>query len=77
MLSNLHFDTEQIREQDRHWIHPWENFQTAGTVARTIIARSEGIYLTDTEGNRLIDGPAGMWCVNIGHGNDEMAEAIA
>ena len=77
MISNLHFDTEQIREQDRHWIHPWENFQTAGTAARTIIARSEGIYLTDTEGNRLIDGPAGMWCVNIGHGNSEMAEAIA
>ena len=77
MISNLHFDTEQIREQDRHWIHPWENFQTVGTAARTIIARSEGIYLTDTEGNRLIDGPAGMWCVNIGHGNSEMAEAIA
>ena len=77
MISNLHFDTDRIREQDRHWIHPWENFNTAGTVARTIIARSEGIYLTDTEGNRLIDGPAGMWCVNIGHGNSEMAEAIA
>ena len=77
MLSNLHFDTDQIREQDRHWIHPWENFKTAGTDPRTIIARSDGIYLTDTEGNRLIDGPAGMWCVNIGHGNSEMAEAIA
>lgn len=77
MLSNLHFDTEEIREQDRHWIHPWENFKTAATAERTIIAGSEGIYLTDTEGNRLIDGPGGMWCVNIGHGNNEMAEAIA
>ncbi len=39
MLSNRHFDTEQFRAQDRHWFHPWENFKTAGTVARTIIAR--------------------------------------
>ncbi len=77
MLSNLPFDTDEIREQDRHWIHPWENFKTSKSVTRTIIARSEGIYLTDTDGNRLIDGPAGMWCVNIGHGNGEMADAIA
>ena len=39
MLSNRYFDTEQIRAQDRHWIRRWENFETAGTVARTIIAR--------------------------------------
>lgn len=77
MVSNLHFDTEAIRERDRHWIHPWETFKAAGKAARTVIARSEGIYLTDTEGHRLIDGPGGMWCVNIGHGNAEMAEAIA
>ena len=77
MLSNLHFDTDEIRAQDSHWIHPWENFKTAKSATRTIIAGSEGIYLTDTDGNRLIDGPAGMWCVNIGHGNEEMAEAIA
>ena len=51
--SNLPFDTDQVREQDRHWIHPWENFKTAGAVQRTIIAHSEGIYLTDTEGNRF------------------------
>ena len=62
MLSNVQFDTEEIRNQDRHWIHPWENFKTSKSVTRTIIASSEGIYLTDTDGNRLIDGPAGMWC---------------
>ncbi len=77
MRSNLHFDTEEIREQDRHWIHPWENFKRATEARRTIIAEAEGVYLTDTDGNRLLDGPCGMWCVNIGHGNDEMAEAIA
>ena len=75
--SNLPFDTGRLREQDRHWIHPWEDLKELDTMERTIIAQSEGIYLHDSDGNRLIDGPAGMWCVNIGHGRDEMAQAIA
>jgi adenosylmethionine-8-amino-7-oxononanoate aminotransferase len=77
MPSNLPFDTERARAQDRHWIHPWENFRTLHASERTIIAEADGVYLYDTDGNRLLDGPCGMWCVNIGQGNAEMAEAIA
>ena len=77
MRSNMTFDTERLHEQDRHWVHPWENLQKLPDAKRTIIAQSEGIYLHDTDGNRLIDGPAGMWCVNIGHGREEMAQAIS
>ena len=74
---NLPFETERLRAQDRRWIHSWENFQTAHTIERTIAAHAEGIYIYDTDGNRLIDGPGGMWCVNIGHGNGEIADAVA
>ncbi len=77
MRTNLKFDTARLRKQDRHWIHPWENFKTLDKIERTIIAQSEGIYLHDSDGNRLIDGPAGMWCMNIGHGREEMAQAIS
>lgn len=75
MLTNLPYDTGRLREEDRHWIHPWENFKKRPV--RTILAAGEGIHVIDTEGNRLIDGPGGMWCVQIGHGRSEMAEAIA
>jgi adenosylmethionine-8-amino-7-oxononanoate aminotransferase len=34
------------------------------------------VYVHDSEGNRLLDAPAGMWCVNIGHGREEMAQAV-
>ena len=68
MRTNLTFDTERLHEQDRHWIHPWEDIKALPNAERTIIAQAEGIYLHDSDGNRLIDGPAGMWCVNIGHG---------
>ncbi len=74
MLSNL--GTEQLQEKDNHFIHPWENFKHLGTNKRTVVQRAEGIYYYDTDGKRYIDGPGGMWCVNIGYGREEMANAI-
>jgi len=68
----------RVRDDDnRHWMHPWEYMPDAGRADRTIIDRAEGIYLYDTSGARLIDGPGGMWCTQIGYGRREMAEAIA
>ena len=81
MLSNSEddtaFDTATLQREDNLWLHPWEDMAKVGKNKRTVIARSEGVYLYDTEGNRLLDGPAGMWCVNIGHGREEIAEAVA
>ncbi|MDH3594406.1 MAG: aminotransferase [Rhodospirillales bacterium] len=73
----MKLNTEDARARDRHWVHPWDSFGAEAQGERTVIARSEGIYVYDTDGNKLIDGPAGMWCVNIGHGNAEIAEAVA
>ncbi|MDH3689951.1 MAG: aminotransferase class III-fold pyridoxal phosphate-dependent enzyme, partial [Gammaproteobacteria bacterium] len=77
MKSNAQFNTLQLQDYDNLWVHPWDNLQRAGKNERTIVGQSEGIYIYDTDGNKLIDGPAGMWCVNIGHGRAEMAQAIA
>ena len=81
MLSNIddktQFDTATLQREDNLWLHPWEDLRDVGKNRRTVIARSEGVYLYDTDGNRLLDGPAGMWCVNIGHGREEIAEAVA
>ena len=57
-------------------LHPYEDFKSRGTYKRKLIVKSENIYLYDEEGNQYIDGPGGMWCNNIGHGNKEIAEAI-
>lgn len=77
MLRNNEFDTQTLQREDNQWVHPWEDFRKTGKNARTVITRSEGVYLYDTEGNKLLDGPAGMWCVNVGHGRDEIADAVA
>ena len=39
-----------------------------------IIERAEGIYLWDSDGHRLLDGMAGLWCVNVGYGRKDLAE---
>ncbi|MDE1923610.1 MAG: aminotransferase class III-fold pyridoxal phosphate-dependent enzyme [Gammaproteobacteria bacterium] len=40
-----------------------------------IIVRAEGCTIEDAEGNRLLDGMAGLWCVNVGYGRKELAQA--
>ncbi|MGR3717310.1 MAG: aminotransferase [Thermohalobaculum sp.] len=77
MIPNIEFDTEDLQTKDNRWIHPWEEIAGLGRQKRTVITRGDGVYVYDSDGNRLLDGPAGMWCVNIGHGRREIADAIA
>ena len=69
--------TEELQAMDSKFVHPWEVMDAIGSTSRTVIDRSDGIYVYDSDGNKLIDGPAGMWCVNIGHHRQEMADAIS
>ncbi len=72
------YDTETIWKQDRdHYIHPWTDFSTFKEEGSLVMAESEGAYVYDSNGNRYLDGIGGLWCVNIGYGNAEMADAIA
>lgn len=78
MKSNFSYDTKALWRKDRdHNIHPWTNFATFKEEGSMVMAESEGVYVYDSDGNRYIDGIGGLWCVNIGYGNEEMAQAIA
>lgn len=74
MRSN---NTSALQSGDNQFIHPWESIDQLGRNKRTVVTAADGIYITDSDGNKLLDGPAGMWCVNIGHRREEMAQAIA
>lgn len=41
-----------------------------------LLASAEGMYYTDIDGNRVLDGTAGLWCVNAGHGRKRIADAV-
>jgi len=58
----------------RHLIHPWTDFREQPVL---ILEEGNGVHVRDSNGHRMIDGIGGMWCVNIGYGRKEMAQAIA
>jgi putrescine---pyruvate transaminase len=68
--------TEEIQAKDNKFVHPWENLQNLGRNKRHVLTRGEGVYVYDSDGKRYIDGPAGMWCVNVGYGRREIADAV-
>jgi putrescine aminotransferase len=60
----------------RHHLHPFTDFGAlAEEGGSRIITRAEGCWLEDSEGERILDGMAGLWCVNVGYGRKELAEA--
>lgn len=71
-------DFETIRQWDNaNFVHPWEGMGDIGNNRRTFTEAASGIHITTETGKRLIDGPAGMWCVQVGYGNTEIADAMA
>ncbi|MFC4272597.1 aminotransferase class III-fold pyridoxal phosphate-dependent enzyme [Sneathiella chungangensis] len=75
MLTN-----DQLSLWDReNFFHPSTHLAqfARGEMPSRIIKTGEGVYITDRDGNRLLDAFAGLYCVNIGYGRQEVAEAIA
>jgi adenosylmethionine-8-amino-7-oxononanoate aminotransferase len=63
---------------NQHLLHPWGDLSALGEDdSSSVIVRGEGAYIYDAEGNRLLDGPAGMWCMQAGYGRREIADAVA
>ncbi len=56
-------------------LHPTTNLFTHRTVGPLLLDKGEGIYVTDTQGKRYIEGMAGLWCTALGYGNQELVEA--
>ena len=44
--------------------------------APRLLAAADGMYYTDVDGNKVLDGTAGLWCVNAGHGRKKIAQAV-
>jgi len=66
------------QELDRsHYLHPFTNYKDLGEKKSRIITRAESVYIYDADGNRILDGMSGLWCVNAGYGRDELVSAAA
>jgi L-2,4-diaminobutyrate transaminase len=71
--------TQQASLEDldrRYAIHPFTSIPAHDTGGPVMMVEGRGCRLTDSAGNSYLDAMAGLWCVNIGYGNEEMAEAL-
>jgi putrescine---pyruvate transaminase len=58
-----------------HHVHPFTDTEALIKEGVRVITRADGVYLWDSEGKKILDGMAGLWCVQVGYGNKALAEA--
>jgi len=58
-----------------HYLHPFTDHKALAAKGSRVVTRAEGVYLWDSEGRRILDGMSGLWCVALGYGRRELAEA--
>lgn len=73
-----HMPTHELQALDAaHHMHPFSTQDVLAKRGARVITRADGVWITDSDGNRIIDGMAGLWCVNVGYGRDRLANVAA
>ena len=58
-----------------HFLHPFTDFKSLAAKGSRVITRAENIYLWDNDGHKMLDAMSGLWCVNVGYGQQELIDA--
>lgn len=75
-MNKLNRNTEIWQQLDRdHHLHPFTDPAALNAKGTRVITKAEGSYIWDSDGNKILDGMAGLWCVNVGYGRKELIEA--
>lgn len=74
MQDNL---TRWQQADSRHFLHPFTDHKQLGAKGTRIITRAEGVYIWEENGRKILDGMSGLWCVNLGYSQEELAAAGA
>ena len=71
------YDTAALRQLDAaHYMHPFTDHAALKAKGVRVMVRGDGIYLWDSEGNKILDGMSGLWCVKVGYGRTSISEAV-
>ena len=73
-------DSKHLRDLRRidaaHFLHPFTDHGDLHRNGTHVIESASGCHVVDETGRRLLDGLAGLWCVNVGYGRHEIADAV-
>ncbi len=70
------YDPAQLQALDAaHHLHPFTVHHELARRGSRVVVRAEGAWIETADGRRLLDGMAGLWCVNVGYGREELVQA--
>lgn len=79
-ISESLVNTDQqdlLRADSQHLLHPWADLSTLGAENALMIKHAKGVHVFDAKGKKYLDAIGGMWCVTLGYGHEELAQAMA
>ena len=77
-MTYNNYSLRQLQEIDAaHHLHPFTDHKGLRAAGSRMIVSADGPFIRDSEGNEILDGMAGLWCVNVGYGRDELADAAS
>ncbi|MBL8584697.1 MAG: aspartate aminotransferase family protein [Rhizobiaceae bacterium] len=75
-MSYQNYSLKQLQAIDaEHHLHPFTDHKDLRQAGTRVIVRADGPFIYDSEGNEILDGMAGLWCVAVGYGREELARA--
>jgi putrescine aminotransferase len=69
------FDDPVVAADVAHHLHPFTDYAEMREQGTRIITHAKGHYIYDSNGNKILDAMAGLWCVNVGYGRQELIDA--
>jgi putrescine---pyruvate transaminase len=77
-MTYQNYTLAQLQALDAaHHLHPFTDHRSLREAGSRMIVRGEGPFIYDSEGFEILDGMAGLWCVNLGYGRKELADVAA
>jgi putrescine---pyruvate transaminase len=58
-----------------HYLHPFTDFKGLARKGSRVITRADNVYLWDSDGQKIFDAMSGLWCVNVGYGQQALVDA--
>ena len=69
-------ELKSLQQKDKdHHLHPFTDHLQLSKKGTRVITRGDGVYIWDSEGHQILDAMSGLWCVNLGYGRKELAQA--
>jgi taurine-pyruvate aminotransferase len=72
-MVQMSHSKETLQQQDEKYV--WHSMKPYNPNATLVVEKAQGSWVTDVDGKRYLDAMSGLWCVNVGYGRTELAEA--